>query len=199
MNELKTIIANNIIKYRKQADMTQLQLAEKLNYSDKAVSKWERGEALPDINVLKQIADLFKIRVDDLLREGNPKKLYIGISVEKRIIFPLMAVILVFLIATVVFAFLIMFAPDLQKPWMCFIFAIPAASLAFLIFPLVWKKYLFIIIFGSIFIWTLALALFLVTTLPNNFIVFIIAVPVQILIILWYILVKISISKKNKM
>ena len=51
-NELKKIVTENLIYYRKINKLTQLQLAEKLNYSDKAISKWERGESLPDLYIL---------------------------------------------------------------------------------------------------------------------------------------------------
>ena len=69
--ELKQIIAKNIAKVRRAAGMTQLQLAEQLNYSDKAVSKWESGASLPDIVVLKQIADIFGVTVDYLITPGQ--------------------------------------------------------------------------------------------------------------------------------
>ena len=55
MEDIKKIISKNIQTLRKDADLTQSELAERLNYSDKAVSKWERGESVPDIVVLKQI------------------------------------------------------------------------------------------------------------------------------------------------
>ena len=64
---LKNIIAQNIAELRRNNNMTQLELAEKLNYSDKAISKWERGESIPDVAVLKNIADIFLVSVDYLL------------------------------------------------------------------------------------------------------------------------------------
>lgn len=67
MEDLKIIVASNISRLRKDANMTQAELAEKLNYSDKSVSKWERADALPDLNVSKQIAELFGVSVDFLL------------------------------------------------------------------------------------------------------------------------------------
>ena len=51
-DNLKTIIAKNIVLLRTGERLTQAELAERLNYSDKAVSKWERGESLPDIAVI---------------------------------------------------------------------------------------------------------------------------------------------------
>ena len=78
--KLKLQIGRNIAAYRKQAGLTQAGLAEKLNYSDKAVSKWERGESIPDVLTIMQLAELFGITVNDLLSDpnalpGNPGKL----------------------------------------------------------------------------------------------------------------------------
>ena len=68
MDQLKLIVAQNITDLRRKNNMTQAELAEKLNYSDKAISKWERGESLPDVTVLKSIADIFHVTVDYLLK-----------------------------------------------------------------------------------------------------------------------------------
>jgi len=65
--ELKLIVASNIINLRAGAGLTQAQLGEKLNYSDKSISKWERGEAIPDAYVLLQMAEIFGVSVDFIL------------------------------------------------------------------------------------------------------------------------------------
>ena len=67
MDELKNIVASNLIELRVASGMTQSQLAEKINYSDKSVSKWERAEAIPDVAVLKNIAEVFGVTVDYLI------------------------------------------------------------------------------------------------------------------------------------
>ncbi len=72
--ELRETVAKNLIAYRKLNKLTQLELAEKINYSDKSVSKWERGDGLPDLYVLKLIADLYDISVNDLISQKKPKK-----------------------------------------------------------------------------------------------------------------------------
>ena len=69
--KLKKQIGANIASYRKHLGLTQAGLAEKLNYSDKAVSKWERGESVPDVLTLINIAELFEITVNDLLQDPN--------------------------------------------------------------------------------------------------------------------------------
>ena len=71
MEDIKFILARNLTAYRKANNLTQLELAEKLNYSDKAVSKWERAESVPDIGVLKQIATLYNITIDDLVKDKD--------------------------------------------------------------------------------------------------------------------------------
>ena len=59
--QIKENIAKNLIKYRKAHNLTQIQLAEKLNYSDKSISKWERQESIPDLVILSNIAKLYGI------------------------------------------------------------------------------------------------------------------------------------------
>ncbi|WP_164522662.1 helix-turn-helix transcriptional regulator [Paenibacillus baekrokdamisoli] len=60
-----------ISKLRKDQDLTQLELANQLNVSHQAVSKWERGESLPDIGTLPQFAKLFGKTVDDIINAGE--------------------------------------------------------------------------------------------------------------------------------
>ena len=67
MDNIKANIAKNIIELRKKNNWTQAELADKLNYSDKAVSKWERGDGLPDIFILQQLAELYHVTVNDLI------------------------------------------------------------------------------------------------------------------------------------
>ncbi len=71
MPDIKQIISKNITELRLMNDMTQAQLGEKLNYSFKTVSKWERGESTPDIEVLAAISDLFGVSLDSLVREDS--------------------------------------------------------------------------------------------------------------------------------
>ena len=67
--KLERNIAKNIALLRKHTGMTQAGLAEKIGYSDKSVSKWERGEGIPDVICLSQMAELFGVTVDTLLAD----------------------------------------------------------------------------------------------------------------------------------
>ena len=83
--DVKLIISKNIIKYRKKMGLTQLELAEKLNYSDKTLSKWERGESMPDIVTLKQLADIFMISVDVLISTEDTIIGFVPVKERKKI------------------------------------------------------------------------------------------------------------------
>ncbi len=73
LDDWKQIVAGNLSACRKQHGLTQLQLAELLHYSDKAVSKWERGESMPDLAVMKQLADFYGMSIDDFLLEPEQR------------------------------------------------------------------------------------------------------------------------------
>ena len=65
MDQIK--IGKFIAERRKKTNLTQMQLAEKLNITDKAVSKWERGIAMPDSSIMLELCDILQITVNDLL------------------------------------------------------------------------------------------------------------------------------------
>ena len=114
VNDLKSVIAKNLIKYRKENGLTQQELAEKLNYSDKSISKWERGEGVPDIYILKQIAELYNITVNDIIGMEviNNEPAPIVNKNKNHILITLMSIGLVWLVATISFAILKIIFPD---------------------------------------------------------------------------------------
>jgi transcriptional regulator with XRE-family HTH domain len=69
MKDIKLTIAKNISYLRQQAKLTQLELAQKIKYSDKSISKWERGESLPDIETLAKLAQIFDVQINAFLEE----------------------------------------------------------------------------------------------------------------------------------
>ncbi len=193
MNDIKSVIAQNIIELRKANKMTQAELAEKLSYSDKAVSKWERGESIPDISVLKDIADLFSVTVDYLISEEHdetvlPKAVLTPVMKRNRLVITLLSTALVWLIATVLYVFFEGIGDSLSYKWMTFVFAFPVSFIVLLVFNNIWGKkrrnYLII----SLLVWTLLASAYLsaLTYFGNNFyFVFIIGIPAQIIILLW--------------
>lgn len=184
---LKQQIGKNISEYRKLSNLSQLEFAEKLNYSDKAISKWERGESLPDIIVIKQIADLFGITVNDLIgtKDTKKKKLDLKKIIQNKKLVLLLSVGLVWLVSTIAFVFLQLFNVLPQYNWLLFIYALPISSIICIIFFTIWKQLFYLTISESVLIWTTALSLCLSIPYPRIWLMAIIAIPLQILTLLW--------------
>ena len=70
----KQTLGQKISELRKAKNMTQLELANKLNITDKAVSKWERDISCPDINTFPKLAEILEVSVDELLQANSPKE-----------------------------------------------------------------------------------------------------------------------------
>ena len=125
MEELKQTIAKNLINFRTSAGLTQFELAEKINYSDKSISKWERGLAVPDVLVLKQLADLYGVKVDDFFTEGeNIKRIELAKTSKtgRHILITLLSAGLVWLVATL--CFVVLYWLGIERAWLSFIVAI---------------------------------------------------------------------------
>lgn len=190
MEDLKITVAKNIADLRKAANMTQLDLASRLNYSDKAVSKWERGESLPDVATLKTIADIFSVTVDYLLQEEHiqetaPVRRYSKRQHRNHAIITAMSSVLVWLIATFVFVNIDLVSNRFHRHWLIFVYAVPVTAVVLLVFNSIWgrRKLNFLII--SIEVWSLLVAVYL-TALPHNlWLIFFIGIPAQIIICLW--------------
>lgn len=192
--ELREIIAKNIASLRIDAGLTQLQLAGILNYSDKAVSKWERGESVPDIFMLKRIADYFGVSVDYLLTldhksKESPVVKKPKISRRTRLIISSLSTALVWLIATFLFVVINLAIPDANlRGWMMFIYAIPVSAIVLLVFNSIWGiarlNYLII----TVLVWSLLFSAYmsvLLLTPYNIWMIFLLGIPAQIIILLW--------------
>ena len=192
MENIKQIVAKNISDLRKASGMTQLELADRLNYSDKAVSKWERGDSLPDVTVLKQVADLFTVTVDYLLAEEHPaardeNPTFHGRELRNRRIIMGISVILVWLAAAIAFVVVDTVAGSAPIHWIIYIYGVPASLIVILVFNSVWfnRRWNFLIV--SLLMWTV-LACFHISVLLMGFnlsIIYILGVPGQALILLW--------------
>lgn len=142
MENVKNIVAKNITELRLLNNMTQLELANKLNYSDKTISKWERGESSPDIAVLVEIADLFGVTLDYMVRDENiEEKVKENKRTEKKYnhrVITLISEGAVWFVA--IFAFIItsLVAKNASFQWLYFIYAFPIVLIIHLVFNCVW-------------------------------------------------------------
>lgn len=188
---LPEIVANNLIYYRKAYGYTQIQLAEKFNYSDKTISKWERGESFPDIFVLKTLADFYGITINDFFRE-KPKKYYPPVT-KKRLLIVLLSVGLVWLVASIIYAFLMIFSNgQLSDSWLVFIFATIPTFIICLVFANLYKQRFWSFISVSGLMWCAATSIYIPWVMYAQstylFLIFIIVVPLQVLAFLWFLL-----------
>ncbi|MBR3905950.1 MAG: helix-turn-helix transcriptional regulator [Clostridia bacterium] len=181
---LRQSIARNLTFYRKLAGHTQAELAEQLNYSDKSVSKWERGEGVPDIYVLQQIAELYHITVNDLISTQEPQP-----PVKKpRLLILLLSLGLVWLAATVLFFALMLLCPTLPGKWLCFLYAVPVSGIILTVFTCLWWSLWKRCLSVAVIIWGLAVCIHLTVPLPGTFLIYVVAAVVQVIFILWFVL-----------
>lgn len=191
MPTIKENIANNIAELRKMNHMTQQDLAEKLNYTDKAISKWERGESTPDVESLSAIAKMFNLTVDDLLNETFDKEQTLKrekTRLSKSISKIALGVLTIWLIGTVVFVYNVIRQNEPNGLWMSFIWPIPVSSLLVAVVAFLRKYRIVIPIAASITLWTGLMAIFLQILVMggNIWIIFLVGVPLQAIIIITY-------------
>lgn len=184
MENVKEIIAKNLVELRKSRKFTQQTLAEKLDYSDKAVSRWEHGETLPDIETLCKICDIYGVKFEYLLQKEQPsgKNPYVerGIGVLARVMITLIAVCSVWLAAMVLYAYNYELS---NNYWTIFIWALPLSSLVLLVCNGLWGRRIFTPFISSFAAWTLILSFYLQFVERNMVMLFIIGIPVQLIII----------------
>lgn len=201
--ELKSIVAKNLVDLRKNAGFTQIEIAEKLNYSDKAVSKWERGESLPDVETIKKLADLYSVSVDAILREQKDitKRIHkYALTPSQRMLIILISVGLVWAVATTVFSVLCWVDVDNLLASYSFILALPVTFIVIIVFNSMWGKVWINLLAASALLWTTALCVYLLISLSYRWLCFIVPIPLQVVLIFFYGLkiLNLEIRKKRK-
>lgn len=191
-------VANNLSYYRKKCGMTQSMVAEKLNYSDKAISKWERGDGIPDAYVLCSLADIYGVSIDILLsttkeqlaaepeieelateKALNKKHKYIAILSCGLTLF---VTVLVYVVLSLVFK-------TNTEYLYVLLWGIPAASIVALVFNCIWGKRYNNTYIESVLIWTISICTILTiehyVDIPNAWLLLLLPFSFQLLIILW--------------
>lgn len=187
MRNVKDVIAKNLAELRRDHKLTQQQLADKLNYSDKAVSRWEHGETLPDIETLCKICDIYGVSFEYLLEEEQPQPSKNPHILKKdiggKISITLIAICTVWLVAIIAVITLNMLGRF--NSWKIFIWALPITGFVASACNRLWGNRILGAITSSFTVWTLILAIY-VHLLDHNFwMFFLIGVPVQMIIILY--------------
>ena len=194
MSDIKEVIAKNIISLRKKHNMTQNELAERLNYSDNAVSRWERGDVTPSIETLEQISEIFSVPLESLFKDN----VIVSLNNEERtqkigkLSVMLLFVSLIWFIVTVIYVY----AETILglNLWTMFVWSVPVSCLILLPFNELWGRTVYKFVILSVFVWTALASFYLQLLKYNIWLVFIIGVPVQLALVIWAFIK----PKKNK-
>ena len=180
------------MRYRKAAGLTQAELATKINYSDKSVSKWESGNGIPDVYTLMQLAKLYGVTVDAFLGDDEPI-----VQSKPRNLYWLIMLLssgIIWLVATCLFVALRLGAPQTQA-WLAFIYAIVANAILIIVLSGVWGYRWLNFLAVSALVWSALTTLYLTlrfvfesigTDFGGLWLVFLIGIPLQCLTILWF-------------
>ena len=185
MKNLKEIIPNNIITLRKQQGLTQLDLAKRVNYSDKAVSRWEKGEVMPDIETLQNISKALNVPLVYLLEEHDESEQNSLLEIRKNeTAFKILMILAVWTIATIVFVFGQLYADVLY--WQIYVWAIPASCAVLGYLNKKKKNRIAQLITNSVFCWSLLASFYIQFLQYNPWLIFIIGIPIQAAIVAAY-------------
>lgn len=187
LTELKLITASNLIKLRTAAGMTQAELGARLNYSDKTISKWERGDGLPDAFVITQLAEIFGVTTDYLLsshdgweppepetEEGDRPSYSANM---------LIALVMVTVCTTALTIFVVLWLFDIML-WDVFVIALPIALLTYLVLVCIFKKRRQIQYAIAAFVFSLFVLLYFELPKTNPWQLFLLALPVELIVFL---------------
>ncbi len=201
--DLNTIIGGNLLKLRKNMKLTQLEVAEKFNYSDKSISKWEKGESLPNVEILCELANFYGVTLNDLTNKNEietntsskkskkKEKVLVPRAFSTHLMITLLSIAAVWVLATTLFVILKLCLKI--NYYTIFLWAGVASCVVLIVFNSIWgrMRYLFPIL--TIMLWltlaTLQIQILIHSNL-NIWPVYFLGIPLQVLIILWGALIK---------
>lgn len=187
MNNLNEIIANNVKELRKKNGLTQTELAEKLNYSNKAVSRWETGEVIPDVTTLNNICEIFNVPLASIFKENavEAKKAdgrHLP-TIGNRLAISLISIAFIWFVATVVYVSVKVTMNT--EIWQVFIYSVPVSCVIGIIFNSIWGQPMLKHLLLSVLNWSILASIHLSLIDYNLWIVYLVGIPVQVCIILW--------------
>lgn len=196
MEDLKFVVSKNLVRLRQHAKLTQLELAQKLQYSDKSISKWERGEGLPDLEVLVKLSKIYGVSLNAFVEKDEKKVVPKKLKASSHTMISLLSAGLVFFVASIIFAVLYMIPSTKNISWMSFIYAVPLSAIVLLVLSIKWKNLLSQAIFCSVILWGLILSVCISISYSDIWSICVMGFILELLIIFWFILRKINIVQK---
>ena len=187
MENLNEILASNLTMLRKHNNLTQIEIAAQLQYSDKTISKWETGEIIPSLENLIKLCDIYNVTLDEITHPISQEKLvgkkHKSFEKQNKIIITLLAILTVWITATAIFVYGQIIAN--VSLWVIFIWAIPVSCIVTIVFNSLWGKRIYGFITISILLWSLITAFYLQFLSYNLFAMYFVGIPLQVAIFLW--------------
>lgn len=197
MDDIREVVAKNIVTLRKENNWTQVELAQKINFSDKAVSRWEKGEVLPDLETFQKLSEVFNVPISSLLESQDEVKKKKVTRITKRDVLSYIFLICeIWIVIGVIYAYF-KFTSGVNL-WQVFVCGVPATALVLIIKN--WKKKNNIagFVYGTVFVWTLITALFFLKLSAQPWYFFLLGVPIQGMLIVRYLFNYKQFHRKSK-
>lgn len=200
MKDVRTIVSENLTQLRKEKKLTQAELANKFNYSDKAISKWENGDTLPDLEILQELCTFYGVTLDYLTHEGSrkDKKEFVldKAELKNHIMMTALIVTAAIMLATVLFVYSIIgIMPDdkMKVFWPVFVGLVPVMALLVLgANRIYFRNRLLNLLCFSIFMWGVIATIYTISGFFNIMSwgtlwpIFLIGIPIQGALGIWF-------------
>lgn len=204
MENVKAIVSQNLIRLRKESGLTQAELAKQINYSDKAISRWETGEVVPDLETLYALSEVFGVSVSSITEKPSEEKdRRQTTTLSRKILSQIFLVCEIWFIICAVFVYLKISRET--SIWQIFVWGVPATALVLWFFNRKEQINVLLFVYASVFVWSLITCVYLHLLDSNPWYLYFLGLPLQGLLIVRYIfnykqdLKKIRLpGKKNK-
>ena len=181
MEELKSIISGNIVALRKKNKLTQIELSKQINYSDKAISRWETGEVVPDVETLNSLAKVFDVPVTYFFEYHKDIDVQLSKPSKNQALSHFSTLSIIWTVLAIVFVYFKEFRNE--SIWQIFVWGIPLCCAALLFLYKKWELLVPKFIIKTILCWSFLTALYLSLLHMNLWMVYIIGIPIQFTII----------------
>ncbi|MBO4626989.1 MAG: helix-turn-helix transcriptional regulator [Lachnospiraceae bacterium] len=186
MENVKAIVSQNLLRLRKENNFTQAELARRINYSDKAISRWEAGEVVPDLETIYALSEVFGVPVSQITEarseeadEGS------GHEISRKILSQIFLCCEIWFILTALFVYLKISRQT--TIWQLFVWAVPCCMLVLWIYNRKERANLLLFIYSTIFVWSFTTCIYLHLIESNPWYVFFLGLPAQGLLIIRYL------------
>lgn len=181
MDNIKIIISSNISALRRKNGLTQIDLAKQINYSDKAISRWENGDVIPDVETLNSLANVFNVPVTYFFEAHKDTDVSLLKPSKNQALSQFSTISIVWTILAIIFVYFWEFKNE--TIWQIFVWGIPLTCANFLFFYRKWEMRIVKFILKTVLCWTTLTAIYLSILHLNLWLVYIIGIPVQLAII----------------